>query len=108
VTSPGGRSDTGRSYIEELESGRIVDSVQGPSSPTHGLDGGGGGGSHSRNVSGNSQAPLLPPGVTSSPTSPSLTPVNLSGPHTATPTRSSFLKDAVMRAEGTSSGEHES
>ena len=67
-----------------------VDSIMGPGregSPTHGFDGGGGGGgSHSRNVSGNSQAPLLPPGVTSSPTPPSLTLVNPSGPHTATPT----------------------
>jgi hypothetical protein len=75
----------------------IVDSVMGPSrehSPTHGFDGGGGG-SHSRNVSGNSQAPLLPPGVTFSPTPPSLTLVNPSGPHTATPTWSSTSKDVV-------------
>ena len=50
----------------------IVDSVIGPSrehSPTHGFDGGGGG-SHLRNVSGNSQVPLLLPSVTFS-----LTPV---------------------------------
>jgi hypothetical protein len=60
--------------------------------------------SHSRNVGGNSQAPLLPPGVTSSPTPPSLTLVNRSGPHTATPTRSSTSKDAV-RVGGTSSGD---
>ena len=61
-----------------------VDSVMGPGregSPTHGFDGGGG-----ESLSGNSQAPLLPPGVTSSPTPPSLTLVNRSGPHTATPT----------------------
>ena len=86
----------------------IVDSVMGPSrelSPTHGFDGGGGGGSHSRNVSGNSQAPLLPPGVTSSPTPPSLTLVNPSGPHTATPTRSSPLKDGVVGTSG--GGDHE-
>jgi len=71
-------------------------------SPTHGLGG------HSRNVSGNSRAPLLPPGVTSSsPTPPSSTLVNPSGPHTATPTRSGPLKDAVVRAGGTSSGDHE-
>jgi hypothetical protein len=66
----------------------IVDSVMGPSRegiPTHGFDGGGGG-SQSRNVSGNNQAPLLPPGVTSSPTPPSLTLVNPSGSHTVTPT----------------------
>jgi hypothetical protein len=47
-----------------------MDSIIGPSrehSPTHGFDDGGGG-SHSRNISGNSQAPLLPPGVTSPPT----------------------------------------
>ncbi|KIM89573.1 hypothetical protein PILCRDRAFT_190979 [Piloderma croceum F 1598] len=82
----------------------IVDGVMGYSrkdSPTHGLDGGGGE-SHSRNVSGNSQAPLLLPGVTSSPTPPSLTLVNPSGLHTATPTRSSPLKDV-----GTSSGDHQ-
>ena len=78
-----------------------MDSVIGPSredSPPHGLDGGGG--SHSRNVSGNSQAPLLPPGVTSSPTPPSLTLVNPSGSHTATPMRSSPLKGVVVRAGG--------
>jgi hypothetical protein len=65
----------------------IVDGVMGPSResiPTHGFDGGGGG-SHST-ISGNSPAPLLPPGVMSSPTPPLLTLVNLSGPHTATPT----------------------
>jgi hypothetical protein len=75
----------------------IVDSVMGPSrehSPAHGFDGGGGG-SHSRNVSGNSRAPLLPPGVKSSPAPPSLTLVNPSGPHLATPTWSSTLKDVV-------------
>jgi hypothetical protein len=71
----------------------IVDSVMGPSregSPTHGSNGGGGG-SHLRNVSGNSQVPLLLPSVTSS-----LTP--LSEPHMATPIRSSPLC--------TSSGDH--
>ena len=74
-------------------------------SPTHGFDGGGGG-SHSRNVSGNSQAPLLPPGVTSSHTPPSLTLVNpSSGLHTAIPTWSSPLKDVVC-AGGTSSKDH--
>jgi hypothetical protein len=64
----------------------IVDSVMGPSregSPTHGSNGGGGG-SHLRNVSGNSQVPLLLPGVTSSLTPPS-------EPHMATRTRSSPL-----------------
>ena len=55
-------------------------------------------------MDGNNQAPLLPPGVTSSPTPPSLTLVNPSGPHTATPTRSSPLKDALVCA---SSGDHE-
>jgi hypothetical protein len=79
----------------------IADSVIREDNSTHGFNGGG---SHSRNVSGNSQAPLLPPGITSSPTPPSLTLVNPSGPHTATPTRSSPLKDAVV---GTSSGDHE-
>jgi hypothetical protein len=53
---------------------------------------------------GNSQALLLPPGVTSSPTPPSLTLANPSGPHTATPMRSSILQD-VVRAGGTSSGD---
>jgi hypothetical protein len=84
----------------------IVDSDMGPNredSPTDGFDDRRG---HSRNINGNSQAPLLPPGVTSSPTPPSLTLVNPSGPHTATPTWSSPLKD-VVRAEGTSSGDHE-
>ena len=79
----------------------IVDSMMGPSRegiPTHGFDSGGGG-SHSRNVSGNNQAPLLPPGVTSSPTPPSLTLVNPSGPHTATPTRPSPLKDVRAGAQ---------
>ena len=104
VASPRGGSVARRSYFEELETGWfnwVVDSVMGPSRegiPTHGFDGGGGG-CHSRNVSGNSQAPLLPPGVTSSPTSPSLTLVNLSGPHTATPTRSSPLKDVRAGAQ---------
>jgi hypothetical protein len=79
----------------------IVDSVKREENSTHEFDGGG---SHSRNVSGNSQSPLLPPGITSSPTPPSLTLVNPSGPHTATPTRSSPLKDAVV---GTNSGDHE-
>jgi hypothetical protein len=81
----------------QVDSTGIVDSVVGPSrehSPTHGFDGGSGG-SHSRNVSGNSPDPLLPPGVTSSTTPPSLTLVNPSGPHTAPPTRSSTLKDVV-------------
>ncbi|KIM89571.1 hypothetical protein PILCRDRAFT_1917 [Piloderma croceum F 1598] len=61
----------------------IVDSIMGPS----------------RRESGSS-------GVTSSPTPPSLTLVNPSGSHTATPTRSSPLKD-VVHAVGTSSGDHE-
>jgi hypothetical protein len=46
---------------------------------------------------GNSQVPLLLPGITSSPT-PSLTLVNSFGPPTATPTWSSPLKN--VRAEG--------
>jgi hypothetical protein len=72
---------------------------------THRSDGGGGGGgNHLRNVIGNSQAPLLPPDVTSSPTPPSLTLVNPSGWHTATPTWSSPLKDAIV---GMSSGDYE-
>jgi hypothetical protein len=104
---PGVRSDARRSYIlrssSQVDLTGIVDSVMGPSregSPTHGSGG------HSRNVSGNSQAPLLPPGVTSSPTPPSLTLVNPSGSHTATPTRSRPLKD-VVRAGDTSSSDHE-
>ena len=83
-------------------------SGEGPSredSPTHGFDSGGGG--HSRNVNGNSQAPLLPLGVISSPTSPLLMLVNLSGPHTTTPTQLSPLKDAVVCAGGTSNRDDE-
>jgi hypothetical protein len=70
----------------------------GQDSPTHGLGRGG------MPPTGNSQALLLPPGVTSSPTPPSLTLANPSGPHTATPMRSSILQD-VVRAGGTSSGD---
>ena len=71
-------------------------------SPTHGLDSGGG---HSRNASGNSQALLLPPSVTSSPTPPLLMLVNPSGLHTTTPMWLSPLKD-IVRAGGTSSRDH--
>jgi hypothetical protein len=59
------------------------------------------GGDHSRNISSfiTSRCYFL--------TLPSLTLVNPSGPHTANPTRSSLLKDAVVHARGTSSGDHE-
>jgi hypothetical protein len=102
----------------EVDLGGIVDSVMGRSregSPTRGGGGGAGGGGlpsygdvsggHSRNVSGNSQAPLLPP-----PAAPSLvippSPTLNSTTHTAAPTKSSPLKDAVVRAGGTGSGDH--
>jgi hypothetical protein len=76
----------------------IADGIMGPSKKAHRLGDRGGG------VSGNSQAPLLPPGVTSPPT-PLLTLVNPSGSHTAPPTWSSPLKNAVVHAGGTSSGD---
>jgi len=96
--------------LSQVDLTGIVDSVMGPSRenyPTGGFGGGGGGGGHSRNVSGNSQDPFLSPGDFSSPTPPSLTIVNPSGPHTATPTRSSPLKDGVVGAGGARSGDHE-
>jgi len=60
------------------------------------------GGGHSRNVSGASQAPLLSSGT--APPSPTQASTPMAG-RTATPARSSPLKDAVIRA-GTSSGSH--